>query len=606
MDARQQMALAPLVGAGLGSEAAGQDVAVLLQREQRDARLRGSLRIQRRDQRQRLGRDPQGDAVAAVALQAGGTRIGGQLGQPVRPGRVCGGLAVGQNAERDQRLEHLVAAARLRPGVLEYRCDRVRIEPSEVVGAVRTLVAAAVHGLGTALFQRRIVEERVRPRVQRSACAAQIVHQLLRSGRVQRQFPVQPGLRLRRTALLQAPLQLRAQPRHASRQFVAAPGRFAEPERDVRRRAPRVFHPHPPRLHAQDAIAGVAELEHVAAEALHREVFVDRADGFGLRFQQHAVIAGLGNGAAGGQRRHTRAAAMHRVAMQIAGARPQPGAEAVAQHPQALSQQRRVQPGAAQQRVQRVLVPFLARHLGDQLLRQHVQRRVEDAQRVQFAAAHAVEQGRAFDQVVARLRKQPRLRRAADGMPGTFGALQETGDRTRRAELAHQIHIADVQTQFQRCGGDEHLQLAGFEPLLGEQPRLARQAAVVRRHCIVAEQFADMPRGAFGHAPGVDEHQRGAMRAHQLGQARVHLLPLVVAHAHAERRRRHFQRQVAGTRIADVDDRAAPPAPQRCRPGSARSRRSASASLTGRCATAAPRIAAAAAAATAPSGCRAC
>ncbi|MCW0461171.1 hypothetical protein NB717_002239 [Xanthomonas sacchari] len=400
---------------------------------------------------------------------------------------------------------------------------------------------------------------------QRRMRAAQVIDDLLRGGGVQRQRAAQPLQRLRRAALLQRLRDFGPQPRHAQRQRVAAPGRLADPERDVGRCAARVLHPHPPRFHAQDAVAGVAELEHVATQALHREILVDRADGLRLRLQHHAVVAGLGDGAAGGERRHPRAAAlahaaMHRIAMQVTGARPQPRAEAFAEHAQhrveLRARQRRIRPGATHQRVQRVFLPLLAGHLGDELLGEHVQRRIEHAQRIQFAAAHAIQQGRALDQVVARLRKQARLRRAAHRVAGAAGALQERGDRTRRAELADQVDVADVQAQFQRGGGHQHLQLAGLEPALGEQPGLARQAAVMRRHRLRAEQFAQVPRGALGHAPGVDEHQGGAVRAHQLGQARIRLLPLVGGHGHAERRRRHLQRQVAGTRIADVDDGA--------------------------------------------------
>ena len=71
---------------------------------------------------------------------------------------------------------------------------------------------------------------------------------------------------------------LRAQARHAERQLVAAARRFAEPERDARRRALRVLDAHAARLDAQDAVAGVAELEDVAGQALDREVLVDGAD----------------------------------------------------------------------------------------------------------------------------------------------------------------------------------------------------------------------------------------------------------------------------------------------------------------------------------------
>ena len=73
----------------------------------------------------------------------------------------------------------------------------------------------------------------------------------------------------------QARVDLRAQPRHRLRQLVAAARRLAEPERDVRRLALRVLDPHRAALDAQDAVGGVAELEHVAGQALDREILVD-------------------------------------------------------------------------------------------------------------------------------------------------------------------------------------------------------------------------------------------------------------------------------------------------------------------------------------------
>ena len=100
---------------------------------------------------------------------------------------------------------------------------------------------------------------------------------------------------------------LLAQPRHRERQLVAAPRRLAEPERDARRRAVRVLDADAAGLDAQDALAGVAELEDVAGDALDREVLVDGADVGALRLEDDGVVAGLGDRAARGQRGQARA-----------------------------------------------------------------------------------------------------------------------------------------------------------------------------------------------------------------------------------------------------------------------------------------------------------
>jgi hypothetical protein len=178
------------------------------------------------------------------------------------------------------------------------------------------------------------------------------------------------------------------------------------------------------------------------------------------------------------------------------------------------------------------------------------------AQRVELAAAHAVEQRRRFGQVVARAREQPALGHAADVVAGAADALQEGGDAARGADLHHQVDVADVDAELERGGGDQHLQLAGLQALLGVQAQFARQAAVVRGHALVAQALAEVARRALGHAPRVDEHQRGAVLAHQLRDALVDLLPLVVRHHRRQRRRRQFQRQVALLGVADVDQRA--------------------------------------------------
>lgn len=60
-----------------------------------------------------------------------------------------------------QRLVHLVAVARFRPGLPAHRFDRVRIQPAEVVRAVGIGVAPAHYRLGAPLLQWRVIEEGV-------------------------------------------------------------------------------------------------------------------------------------------------------------------------------------------------------------------------------------------------------------------------------------------------------------------------------------------------------------------------------------------------------------------------------------------------------------
>ena len=202
----------------------------------------------------------------------------------------------------------------------------------------------------------------------------------------------------------------------------------------------RILHAQAVALHAQDAVAGVAELEDIAGQAFHREILVHRADHGALRFQHHEIVGGVRDRAAGGERNQPRAApraqlAMHGVAVQVGGTHAAARGETFGQHAhdrvEIRARECAVGMRAAHQRVQRVLVPRAAGDLGDELLRQHVQRLRRLHQRVEFAAAHGVQQGGAFHQVVARAGEQPRLRRAADVVAGAARALQEGGDGTR-------------------------------------------------------------------------------------------------------------------------------------------------------------------------------
>ena len=54
-----------------------------------------------------------------------------------------------------------------------------------------------------------------------------------------------------------------------------------------------------PALDSLDAIGRVAELEYVARHALDGEVLVDAADDLVLGLEEHLIVGGIGNRAAG-------------------------------------------------------------------------------------------------------------------------------------------------------------------------------------------------------------------------------------------------------------------------------------------------------------------
>ena len=177
-------------------------------------------------------------------------------------------------------------------------------------------------------------------------------------------------------------------------------------------------------------------------------------------------------------------------------------------------------------------------------------------QRIEFAAADAIEQGHAFDEVVARLREQAPLRGRADRMSRATDALQQCRDRAWRAELADQVDVADVDAEFERRRGHQHFQITALEALLGVEAQLLGQTAVVGGDTFLAEAFAEMARRALGHAPRVDEDQGRAMRLDELGEAVVDRFPDLVRHHRLERHRRHLDGEIARAHMAAVDDRA--------------------------------------------------
>ncbi len=249
-----------------------------------------------------------------------------------------------------------------------------------------------------------------------------------------------------------------------------------------------------------------------------------------------------------------------RVVLDQRAAPAAPGAETVGQHADDSSKIRPRQvpvgPGAAQQRVELVLVPFPSGGLGDDLLRQHVERPSGDRQPVELTAADAVEQGSAFDQLVARQREKAALRRAVDRVPGAPDTLQEGCDRARRAELADQIDIADVDAELERGGRHQCLQLASLEPLLGVEPLLLGEAAVMRGHLIGAEALGQLTGHPLHQPAGVDKNQGGAVRGDKLGQPVIELLPDLARHHRLERRGWDLEGEIARPAMAGVDDRA--------------------------------------------------
>ena len=244
------------------------------------------------------------------------------------------------------------------------------------------------------------------------------------------------------------------------RQLSGPARRFAEPERNGRRRAMGIGDADHAAGDLQDAPRAVAELKDVAGVAFDREVFVQRAEERLVGIEHDPVIGDVWNGAARSQRRHARRslrehAAVHLVAMDQAAAPSAPRRETLGEHPHHRVEVRARQVAVRPRAPRPSRTGRLPATRGSPPRRRSAARARRAARRTRISAIELAppdrrQQRRAFDQVVARLGKQAALRRAMDGVAGAADALQQRGDAPRRSDLAHQIDVADVDAELER------------------------------------------------------------------------------------------------------------------------------------------------------------
>ena len=193
--------------------------------------------------------------------------------------------------------------------------------------------------------------------------------------------------------------------------------------------------------------------------------------------EHDVVVGGVGNRAARGDRGEPRAApaaqhAVHRVAVQVRGAMAAARAEAFrehAHHGEVLVARQASRTGYARVKTSNsassphsraatsatICWARTSSGLGGIATRSSSPRRTASS-----SAVHSTSSSR--DK-----RKQPRLGLPADRVTGAPRALQEGRDRARRAELADQLDVADVDAELERSGGHERPQFAALQALLG-------------------------------------------------------------------------------------------------------------------------------------------
>ena len=194
--------------------------------------------------------------------------------------------------------------------------------------------------------------------------------------------------------------------------------------------------------------------------------------------------------------------------------------------------------------------------LGHDLLRENVHGAVRYMDFLDFVHCRGVQQRQALDQLAARQGEQAASRDLADCVARTTDALQKPRDAPRRAQLAYEVHGADIDAQFQRGRGDKHLETPALKALLGLAPMFPGHAAVVRGDGVLAQPFAQLARGPFAQPPRVDEHQGRIVLAHEFREPVVQLRPDLQRHHGMQRRTGQFQRQVPIARGPCIDNRA--------------------------------------------------
>ncbi len=389
---------------------------------------------------------------------------------------------------------------------------------------------------------------------------AHVRHGLFGAGGIERALFLQP----RDRRFVGALVDRDANRADLARQLDRAPSPFSVPKRDRGRRAVRIFDAHDARLDAPDLPRVRAQQEDIAGHAFDGKILVERTDHVPLRLDDDVEVRSVGDSAAAGDRGQPRAAprpelAVDAIVVQEGSAASARGRDAVGEHRddrvEIAAIERAIGERPAHEREERFDLPFVLRARGDDLLREDIERRFRDLERVERTAANPAHERRTLDQFVARRDVEDSFGQRAYPVAGAPDALQRHRDRSRRAELHHKVDRADVDAELERGGCDDRSQLPIAQTLLHVEAKFSRQAAVMRHHEAFPETLVEREGDAFAHPPGADEDQRRAMRADLLGDAIVDLAPHLFARDRTELVAGNFDAQLHLAAVSDVDRR---------------------------------------------------
>ncbi len=281
----------------------------------------------------------------------------------------------------------------------------------------------------------------------------------------------------------------------------------------------------PPGAGAQDhdvAVHPGAQLvDHLLVELPHPATRRPR-----LALEEHRVQPAVRDRAAAGDRDDARVApALHDIGQAVPGDTRLELRELVrrigaGEHAQDaledLARQRLERRRAAHDRQQLVHGEAFADGHRHQLLGQHVERVARQDGRLDPPVAHAADDDRRLEEVASVLGKDHALAGLAHVVACTADALEAAGDRRRALDLDHEVHGAHVDAQLQAAGRDEGGEAPGLELLLDLEALLARDAAVVGTHELLAGELVEALGEALREAAAVREHDRAVVGPDQL------------------------------------------------------------------------------------------
>ncbi len=276
---------------------------------------------------------------------------------------------------------------------------------------------------------------------ERVALSREIVPPLGGAGRIEGAFVADPALEANAPAV-DFRSHYAPQPADLFRKKPRARRSFTEPERHVRRLSVGIDHANDaaPRLDPTDSPRVRTENEDVPRHTFDRPVFVDGAHQRLVRIEDDAIIRDVGDGAAVRERDEAGGApsaedSIDAIVVQERTAASPPGRRALR-----VARDDGVELGAihlgigrglTSQREEVVFRPVLGRALGDDVLRQDIERRARRFHLIEASARDRADERGALDELVPRRREEAPPRRASERVTGTPDPLQKRGDRAR-------------------------------------------------------------------------------------------------------------------------------------------------------------------------------